>query len=310
MRRWLPLALLLACTPPTAVEPGESSTSDASTTTTTADPLTTTTVDPTTTTASTSPTCPIGQESCPCDAGACDDELACIFAVCVALDCTRGEDGCACQADATCGPDLECNSGGQCAHDGKCAWVGDGLCDAPQFCPEGSDVLDCCATPGDGVCEEASMGGACPDGTDGFDCGRCIYLDDGECDEPELCPPGTDTNDCCATPDDGVCEELGMGGDCPTGSDILDCKYCPTPEDGICDEVEEIGGLCPPGTDAVDCCAHLKDGVCEEIGMGGDCPPGADIWDCGYCPWADDDQCDEPEGTDLCGEGSDPKDCP
>jgi hypothetical protein len=154
------------------------------------------------------------------------------------------------------------------------------------------------------------MGGDCPAGTDIIDCDYCPFADDGECDDPQFCPPGTDVNDCCATPEDEICDELGMGGQCPKGSDPWDCGYCPTPADGICDEVEEIGGLCPPGSDAVDCCAHLKDGVCEEMGMGGDCPPGADIWDCGYCPWADDEQCDEPEGTDLCGEGSDPKDCP
>ena len=303
MRSWLVLAPLLACTPPASeATTASTSTGDAASSSTT----TATTAEPTTT----GTPCPTGQEHCPCALElACDADLACIFAVCVALDCTRGELDCACLPDATCGLELVCNSGNVCAPDGACPYTDDGACDVPEYCPEGSDVNDCCPTK-PGVCEELGMGGDCPPGTDLIDCNYCIYTDDGECDEPDLCPPDSDTNDCCANLMDDVCDELGMGGMCPEGSDIWDCGYCPTPEDGVCDEVEDIGELCPPGSDAVDCCAHLKDGKCEEQGMGGTCPAGSDIWDCGYCPWADDDQCDEPEGTDLCGEGTDPKDCP
>lgn len=256
--------------------------------------------------------CPEGQASCPCGPEqACADGLACVYAVCVALDCEAGTLACACLPGGGCGPDQACNAGGLCEHDGLCPYTEDGLCDVPDYCPPGSDVVDCCATPGDGVCEEASMGGACADGTDMFDCGYCVYEADGECDEPEgtgFCPEGSDALDCCATPGDGVCEEDGMGGACPAGSDLFDCNYCPTIEDGVCDEVEVIGGLCPPGTDTFDCCATPKDGFCEE--ENGKCPAGSDVWDCGYCPWAGDGECDEPEGTDLCGETTDPEDCP
>ena len=44
---------------------------------------------------------------------------------------------------------------------------------------------------------------ACAVGTDTTDCANdpnppaCRYLEDGECDEGEYCPPGTDTADCC-----------------------------------------------------------------------------------------------------------------
>jgi hypothetical protein len=37
----------------------------------------------------------------------------------------------------------------------------------------------------------------CPDGSDWVDCGgECQWANDGECDEPFLCPEGTDGNDC------------------------------------------------------------------------------------------------------------------
>ncbi|WP_293256174.1 hypothetical protein [Nannocystis sp.] len=229
----------VACAPPGDSATGSSDTSDASTSAMgTGEP---------TTTASTGPTCPSGQENCPCgDDLACADDLVCVFAVCIALDCEPGSDGCVCGPEAACGPDLACNSGNLCRPDGQCPYTDDGSCDVPEFCPAGSDVNDCCATQA-GVCEELGMGGDCPPGTDMFDCGYCIYTDDGGCDEPDLCAPGTDKNDCCASIEDGVCDEMGMGGQCPQGSDMFDCGYCPTPEDGVCDEIEDSDGLCPPG---------------------------------------------------------------
>ena len=40
------------------------------------------------------------------------------------------------------------------------------------------------------------MGGMCPNGSDPWDCGFCQWTFDGECDEPNLCPPGSDAADC------------------------------------------------------------------------------------------------------------------
>mgnify|MGYP000240480224 CR=1 FL=1 len=63
------------------------------------------------------------------------------------------------------------------------------------------------------------------------------------------CPDGTDENDCCATPEDGVCEEQSQGGACPDGTDPYDCGFCPFEDDGECDVPE----FCPEGSDVNDC---------------------------------------------------------
>jgi len=157
------------------------------------------------------------------------------------------------------------------------------------------------------------MGGMCPDGTDYHDCGYCpeYFHDNGFCDEPEgrdYCPDETDPLDCCASVN-GICEEVGMGGECPVGSDNFDCGVCQFTEDGYCDEPEGTD-LCAEDSDFYDCCAVVQNGICEEEGMGGECPPTTDLHDCGYCPWEGDGDCDEPEGNDLCAEGTDPEDCP
>ena len=131
-----------------------------------------------------------------------------------------------------------------------CPYEFDGNCDEGNgICPEGSDPHDCCANQGNGVCEELGMGGTCPVGTDAFDCGGCEYVNDGYCDEPFLCPPGSDKPDCCATENNGICEQLNQGGMCPNGSDPADCGECQWANDGECDEPQ----LCPLGTDGNDC---------------------------------------------------------
>ena len=59
--------------------------------------------------------------------------------------------------------------------------------------------------------------------------GSCEWTNDGECDEPEgtdLCPEGSDTNDCattCRWTYDGECDEPEGTGLCPEGSDAYDC---------------------------------------------------------------------------------------
>ena len=58
---------------------------------------------------------------------------------------------------------------------------------------------DSCRFAHDGECDEPAL---CNPGTDTADCSRsggpdsCVFAHDGECDEPNLCNPGTDTADC------------------------------------------------------------------------------------------------------------------
>jgi hypothetical protein len=115
------------------------------------------------------------------------------------------------------------------------------------------------------------------------DRGECPYVGDGMCDEPNICPAGTDVEDC-----------TGPG----------ECSFT---NDGMCDEPD----LCPPGTDVDDCtgpptCEYTNDGFCDEPEL---CPPGTDEADCSSCPYTNDGECDEPEGTGLCAEGTDSADC-
>ena len=223
--------------------------------------------------------------------------------------CVRGMERCDCRLDKSCNAGLVCLSNLCVDQSSYCPYVGDGYCDEPNFCPEGTDS-DCCATPGDTVCEEVSLGGDCPDGTDWFDCGYCPdnRNGDGFCDEPNICPPGTD-DDCCATWADGTCEEAAMGGACDDGTDWFDCGYCPAEftNDHFCDEPD----LCPQGSDAADCCSHFADGTCEEQGKGGECAVDTDWYDCGYCrsDWLDDGFCDEVHQGGSCPSNSDPGDC-
>lgn len=261
----------------------DATTVDATSTTEPVDPGTSTTTgttgdtDTTTGTDGTStgePGCPPGDVGCPCDADMeCVPEGTCWGGVCVKNGgnlcpyefdgqcdegngiCPPGSDPYDCCATQNNGVCEELSMGGNCpdgtdAFDcGGCEWTNDGVCDEPNLCPPGSDKPDCCATPNNGVCEEVDQGGECPEGTDYDDCGECQWMNDGVCDEPNLCDPGTDGDDCCATAENGVCEEIDQGGDCPDHSDDWDCGYCAWLNDGECDEPL----LCPPGSDVADC---------------------------------------------------------
>jgi hypothetical protein len=61
-------------------------------------------------------------------------------------------------------------------------------------------------------------------------CAQCPWTNDGECDEPNLCPVGTDVNDC-------ACVEGSAGNTCQWACDAE------------CDEPD----LCEAGTDTGDC---------------------------------------------------------
>ncbi|MCI4644874.1 MAG: hypothetical protein MRY64_08845, partial [Hyphomonadaceae bacterium] len=160
----------------------------------------------------------------------------------------------------------------------------------------------------------------------------CRWANDGECDEPDLCARGTDTNDCtratpvsgdgansCRFANDGECDEPDM---CAAGTDTADCSSpiansCDYANDGECDE----GIYCPMGTDTNDCapqrvsggdrCRWANDGECDEPTL---CLEGTDTSDCSgttrlganSCRWANDGECDEP---DLCDPGTDTADC-
>lgn len=146
-----------------------------------------------------------------------------------------------------------CVAPGQSFYVLECGRVRDGVCDEPSNCVAPADAFDCgyCATVEDGTCDEPMRGtDQCPVGTDLADCEHCPTSDDGWCDEDDgTRPEGTDDVDCCAVPEDGVCEEIGFGGSCEAGSDFYDCGYCPETwiGDGTCDSE------CPEETDAEDC---------------------------------------------------------
>jgi hypothetical protein len=56
-------------------------------------------------------------------------------------------------------------------------------------------------------------------------------------------------------------------------------------------------------------CPWTNDDECDEPEGTGYCPEGSDVNDCAGCPFALDGQCDEPEGLNLCPEGTDVIDC-
>ena len=189
---------------------------------------------------------PIGDGSCPYEFDfECDDPEF----------CPPGSDPFDCCSTLKDGNCEEFDFGGMCApysdfYDcGYCPFTDDQVCDAPDFCPEGTDDADCCATIEDGVCEEMQFGGMCLDGTDFYDCGYCPFENNGLCEVPFDCPVDTDAVDCCATPEDGVCEEMQFGGLCEDGDDFYDCGYCIYEDDGACDVPE----FCPIGSDINDC---------------------------------------------------------
>ena len=60
-------------------------------------------------------------------------------------------------------------------------------------------------------------------------------------------------------------------------------------------------------------CAYRDNGRCDEPEGSNLCPDGTDVADCTRpvrpCAYQNDGECDEPEGTALCDEGQDPDDC-
>ena len=139
----------------------------------------------------------------------------------------------------------------------------------------------------------------------------CQYANDNECDEPGICPIGTDTTDCAVDPAnsctfafDDECDEPGL---CAIGTDTADCSAadasnsCRWAFDNVCDEPD----LCAIGTDTADCgvidssnsCTWAFDDMCDEPGL---CTVDTDTADCDAffgddsSTWANDGECDDP----------------
>lgn len=116
-------------------------------------------------------------------------------------DCQPGSEDCYCRPDATCDLGLRCEL------------------DTCISCPRGTFACPCRDAAHEDACDEGMMcfSGLCAPPP------ACHFERDGECDEPGLCYPGTDTFDCCPERV-GECEEQRYGGPCPNGSDPLDCN--------------------------------------------------------------------------------------
>ena len=119
----------------------------------------------------------------------------------------------------------------------------------------------------------------CSNMTCGGSGSTCKHTDDGVCDEPFVCVPGTDAHDChtcdhsivtfvagvrreyLATTNNSICDEPY---DCPHGTDTIDCENegdpatCMYHDDGHCDESHLVDGEmkigpCAKGSDYIDC---------------------------------------------------------
>ena len=143
------------------------------------------------------------------------------------------------------------------------------------------DARNSCRYANDEECDEPQY---CPIGTDTNDCEgateSCLYTNDGECDEITFCPAGTDTDDCCPV---GGQQPLSDDADCstvdgyPDGPIVADCPY---KNDGECDE--NLLGLCDPGTDYNDCClGDAGFGSEDNFECGDRTPHSCDIKQCG-----------------------------
>jgi len=161
------------------------------------------------------------------DDGGCDN--TCQFA-----DDGECDDGRTGAISAVCDPGTDCND---CDGGGGGGGGGDPAC---------TDANNACQFADDGECDESDGTGACEDGTDAADCGRCVegggggggatcdvdnngcaYANDGECDESDgtgACDDGTDAGDCgrcdggnLGAQSAGVCGQQGL----PLGSGLM-----------------------------------------------------------------------------------------
>ena len=122
-----------------------------------------------------------------------------------------------------------------------CQFADDDECDEDEYCEPGTDTGDCCPSCPDGGCTPRTPFIDCS-GVSGYtefvapteaNHGTfCAYTNDGECDETEFCPRGSDTVDCCSEAKPECSDRDGCDPLCPIGT--------------VGENVDECG--CPSGT--------------------------------------------------------------
>jgi hypothetical protein len=167
--------------------------------------------------------------------------------------------------------------------------------------------LDCVLDCYDRAPQDGAAQGSCDPGRYTCDDDRITACVDGydveryECNE--VCASlGSQSTGC----NDGECSCLGQptaGTVCERAASVI-C-VCSAELDGIpcsADDTAQLVQQCEDGLGAFECYAEFIDDVpevCELLFLGDLCT----------CPWTDDGECDEPEGTGICPEGTDPGDC-
>lgn len=190
--------------------------------------------------------------------------------------------------------------------------IGNGTCDedvagGTRLCAPGTDAMDCqgaCAIsrPPGGVCDLVAQCG-CDGG------GACTITTD---DLVPACRPVTGTvatNGLCASMEDCIAGHACIAGLCKSYCE-LDAE-CPGPMGGVCVGINDAQGMPVDGVSVcnVTCDPTQPTDVCP---TGTLCPNDAGnrcIRPLDPCPYTNDDECDEPEGTRFCVEGTDVADC-
>jgi hypothetical protein len=141
----------------------------------------------------------------------------------------------------------------------------------------GSDGTGGKAKPSTGGKNGSSTGGkngSSSGGSGGDTCNdACTFAGDGECDEPDLCDPGTDCSDCSEGPP-GSGGSQGSGGTASTGGSSV------TPASGGSSGAPASGGS-SGNAGCYDTCAFARDGTCNEPDP---CDPDTDCADCAGSP--------------------------
>lgn len=76
-----------------------------------------------------------------------------------------------------------------------------------------------------------------------------------------------------------------------------------------CDGLFAAGGTCASALTALSSCILAYGPDCMTIGSSCTEPGQGVVAECGECQWTNDEECDEPEGTGYCPEGTDVNDC-